>query len=650
MKIRVLKQVSLALAVCFLLSVFTPLPVKAAAPDVILTLSPQSLTQSDSEQTVSMNLKLNTTGLSGAYNFGFILKKSNDIPVKTIPGSIYDEGKQVYATIGFSTENAESDGYVDLGNIVYTVPANAVGSYILNLSEMGVQKQGSSTKLLTGGVAQTTLVIAEAPAAGYTASLTGPAAATVGDALTYRLTVDKTFAAAKVTVKYDASRLTYNGTYPAQNGVITVIDYGADKTGYTLPFTAAADGTATVELTAAAFGTGAEAETSDLKTADLENAAVTTVINKVSHSIALPQGISGAASVKHNEPYSFTVKNYQPDFYDYKLETTMGSQPITLTIGENGTCSIPAVTGDLKIELTQTPKAFPVKVEGISGVSAADAIYDTDYIYSLPGAPEHYENRLVSVTVGGADYEVSAQDGKLTIPGKDITGQIVITLERVQTEFPVTVTGSGSADVKAYDDYTTANTDYALTLDPVKPYVYEVTATVGGKSVAVAQSGNTYTIENPAGAVVFTVAKSLGGTFHAEEYVRMDGNTVWLIQYEAAKLPSQTYTYEGEKMFWSENYTAYCLLTIGGTKPTLTADDFGVTNGAAGEIPYTGDVNITGKVDANDAQLAYNIYNAQYSSFTENVTMEKFLRADVTGDGVVDTADASAIIRTAYGQ
>jgi hypothetical protein len=49
-------------------------------------------------------------------------------------------------------------------------------------------------------------------------------------------------------------------------------------------------------------------------------------------------------------------------------------------------------------------------------------------------------------------------------------------------------------------------------------------------------------------------------------------------------------------------------------------------------------------VDANDAQLVYNMYNAMYSAFTEQVTMEKFLCADVNGDAVINVNDATAII------
>lgn len=56
------------------------------------------------------------------------------------------------------------------------------------------------------------------------------------------------------------------------------------------------------------------------------------------------------------------------------------------------------------------------------------------------------------------------------------------------------------------------------------------------------------------------------------------------------------------------------------------------------------DVNKSEKVDANDAQLTYNMYNAMYSAFSDEVTIEKFLRADVTGDRTVNVQDARMII------
>ena len=52
---------------------------------------------------------------------------------------------------------------------------------------------------------------------------------------------------------------------------------------------------------------------------------------------------------------------------------------------------------------------------------------------------------------------------------------------------------------------------------------------------------------------------------------------------------------------------------------------------------------MTGKVDVNDAQLVYDMYNGTYSDFTK-VSVEKFLRADVNATKVVDHTDAVAIV------
>ena len=49
-------------------------------------------------------------------------------------------------------------------------------------------------------------------------------------------------------------------------------------------------------------------------------------------------------------------------------------------------------------------------------------------------------------------------------------------------------------------------------------------------------------------------------------------------------------------------------------------------------------------MDINDAQLIVNMYNADYTEFASNVTMEKFLRADMDGSKVVDNTDVLKII------
>ena len=57
----------------------------------------------------------------------------------------------------------------------------------------------------------------------------------------------------------------------------------------------------------------------------------------------------------------------------------------------------------------------------------------------------------------------------------------------------------------------------------------------------------------------------------------------------------------------------------------------------------TNDVNESGKVDINDAQLVFDMYNNEYQDFS-NATMLKFLKADVSGDKKIDVNDAVAIV------
>ena len=65
--------------------------------------------------------------------------------------------------------------------------------------------------------------------------------------------------------------------------------------------------------------------------------------------------------------------------------------------------------------------------------------------------------------------------------------------------------------------------------------------------------------------------------------------------------------------------------------------------GSAETFNVNGDVNGTGLVDINDAQLVYNIYNAKYDSF-DNTTMAMFLAADMNKDKTVSSMDAAAVV------
>lgn len=103
----------------------------------------------------------------------------------------------------------------------------------------------------------------------------------------------------------------------------------------------------------------------------------------------------------------------------------------------------------------------------------------------------------------------------------------------------------------------------------------------------------------------------------------------------------------GKPMFWSEQYQTYCYLVIAETLSDEEAKaEIGIMDGEKVIINNGNnmDVNGTGILDASDAQLVYNMYNAVYNEFTSDVTMEKFLRADANGDNKVDVKDAEVII------
>ena len=125
---------------------------------------------------------------------------------------------------------------------------------------------------------------------------------------------------------------------------------------------------------------------------------------------------------------------------------------------------------------------------------------------------------------------------------------------------------------------------------------------------------------------------------------------MWLVKYKLAKPENRHYVYNQQSMFWSEKYQAYCTLVISKDMPQPQVKDFSLEAGAAAEVDYGMDVNRSGKVDANDAQLVYNMYNAMYRDFTDKVTLEKFLRADINGSGTLTVEDAAAIIDYCLGR
>ncbi len=515
---------------------------------------------------------------------------------------------------------------------------------------------------------------------GYTAGLnTSTDEVIVGETVSVNVSVshsdenETAFAAGEVVLTYDSTKLTFDeeatkdglGTATVKVlvednvGTITLEDFGANKSFedgvYTLTFKAVADGNATVTMTSAAFIDTEASVKDDLIAATISPATLTLTVNKVAHSVTLPEGFDGETTVTDGEDYTFSVSATDGAYYEYgDVTATVNGNPVEVTNNNDGTYTIASVAGELKISGTRTPKSYDVTLTGTAAEEIEDAAdkatYGTDYTFTMPTA-DGFAYNLESLTIDGVaymGYTVDTATNVYTIPGSAIKGQIAMNISKTATKAAVTVTGSGAGAAAGYAASAVIGEDYVLTINPENGYTYIVTATMNGTSVEVLENieNNTYTVKNVTGPIAFTVERVINvDGVEVTNYLTVNANNVWLVKNTTTVAEGKVPTYDGKNMFWSEKYDAYCYLVIA---ETITADEVtskvGIADGTATNVNYGMDVNMSGKVDASDAQLTYNIYNAMYAAFTEDVTMEKFLRADVNYDGEVNTTDAVAII------
>jgi hypothetical protein len=257
----------------------------------------------------------------------------------------------------------------------------------------------------------------------------------------------------------------------------------------------------------------------------------------------------------------------------------------------------------------------------------------------------------IKLTSAAFSTQEAAHDKNLT-PATIEDGTVSVTITVPSEDLAITVEGAEDAGIEVEADaYYTVGNPVEVELRGQEPgYIYTVTATVNGVDVDVIDNGDgTYTIAGKdvvAGGIVFTITKTLDtSSVKVSQYVKMDGATMYLVTCGTA-INGKVYTYDDANMFWSDVYDSYCYLVI--DSATFTTDtakaQIGLKNGTAVAIDYSNvDVNMTNQEDANDAQLVYNMYNAMYADFRV-VSMEKFLRADVETDKVLNVDDAAAII------
>lgn len=567
----------------------------------------------------------------------------------------------------------------------YTVAKDTPsGTYTFSLKVPSIA-DGSFDGADVGTFTAAVTVTNTTPAAeGYTVAVSGNTTIqTDGEAevklnITHSDANETSYAAYSMKVSYNKDVLTYKSFSDADatvtddgNGNLTIYRYGKDLTlgqNLTLSFAGKAGGTGEVKVTEAKIDKSENA---------LKDAPAATVTGSATITVGQTYTVNRDTNVVDGNPkaeagkdYTFKLANGLDGSCMTVSYTVGGVDKGTLTQGADGSYTIPAgeITGDITI--TAVGKTYTVAKAGTGADDVAlngnTATYGTNYTFTL--TPEANYAYTVTVTAGGKTVTPTLDaDGKTyTINGKDITGDVVITVTKEANKAQINFAGSGVADVVngSASQIVEPGQDFKFSIHKEDGYAYTVTAAkADDTTVTVKDNGDgTYTIAGAdiaAGDVItVTVEKKLietKYTIEVNEYVKLNGKAVFLITAklaDSAKLSDgKVLAYGNNAMFQNaERYDgAYAYLVISDKMldevkaEAEKAGQITEVNGIAQTFNVNGDVNGTGLVDINDAQLVYNIYNTKYDSF-ETTTIKMFLAADVNKDREVSALDAAAVV------
>ena len=541
-------------------------------------------------------------------------------------------------------------------------------------------------------------------ATGYTVSMGADQQVAAGQQVRIPVTVASGekgitgFNAYDMTFTYDPAALTLNTktgaaanlTVEDNNGTVRVRRYGdAVPLGeaLALEFTAKATATSAVTLTNAKFDLDANSINFDAPEATISDAD--TVVNANNFTVTLPDAFTSDETRLVPKGGSFTFKPVD-SHYTYTFTVKMGDSATEgLTFGANDTYTIENISGNVEVTYTgKTPKQYDVKykidedVEQDVTKGPETVTYLNDYSFVVTPRAGYSYRVIYSVDNGDPFVHTviavptANDDGTLTytIPGKEIVGGVEIWIDpNTESGIPVVFTGNGVEDAASGNASSMGkNMPYYFTLNQRESCDYTVTAyyqplatpTASKRPATVRSLGNgKYVVE----AVNYNdylyvyarswnlVVKVEKVSHSAEEvtvskYLELNDKTMMLVTVKGTPEGGSAFTYDGNTMYKVEGYGTdrYAWLVIVDKGQTLTQEEAAakVAISAADNvvtITLGFDVNMTGKVDVNDAQLVYDMYNGTYSDFTK-VSVEKFLRADVNATKVVDHTDAVAIV------
>ena len=525
---------------------------------------------------------------------------------------------------------------------------------------------------LTGNIIDVTVKSSEAK--GYTVSMGADKQVASGQIVEIPVTIGNNdgknaYNAYDMTFSFDPTILTLNMEATSiegyrvipGSGTVRIVRYGkAAELGdaLTLNFTAAGQGQSAVKVTAAYVDTNTNAIELDAPAAIVLNGTTTITVN--GYTVTLPDDFTrtDATGSVIAAGGTLTFKPADPN-YDYTVTVTVGNgEATTVSPDEGGIYTVPNVNGNVVVTSTKTPKSFNVTL-GADTTGAAIATYQTNYTFMLTPA-DGYVYKM-AVTIGGKAYTgFKAQvndDGTTTytIPGADVTGNIVINSNKqvkpLET-YKVTFAGTGAGDATGKSTVQ-EKANYTFTVAKQKNFEYTITATMGGKNVAITEGAdNTYTIANVTGDLVITIEKKSTLTMEVavSEYVQMDNKTVFLVTVTGTPEEGKAFAYGDNVMYkttaYGENVYSWLVIVDKNEAFTVATAEANITQASATaeEVKQSYDVNETGVVDINDAQLTYDIYSGKYTDF-EKVSVRKFLRADVNFDKAVNSTDAVAVVK-----
>ena len=513
----------------------------------------------------------------------------------------------------------------------------------------------------------------------YTVSASQDQTTDVGKTVSMTVSVaGGSYNAYDLALTYDTARLTYvsgrtadrDASVAEKGGSIRVIGYGADKAVstavVTLTFKTKATGTAEVKISSAKIDSSKNAQTRNAPLAVIKN-STTRFIIQPRYTVTLEDGLTAdSLSAAAGEDYTFRATD--PLHYDYKPSAKVGGKDVTVKDNGDGTYTIPGseINGNITVKANRNPKTYKVtfKGEDLSGENSAP--YNTPYHFKLNRKAGY--SYVLRVTIGGKSYTgYKAENGGYVIPGAAVTGDIVITAQKNKINPGGTSGGGGSsgggssagtvsvsfigsgADDAVGRKTTRRGSDYTFRIDRKDDTDYDVSARVNGITVKCTYDSkkNIYRISGSevTGDITITITK--GAPVEVNVYVTLDKQSMYLVTYSGSVEDGHVPMYDGQNMYWSEAYNAYAWLVISfaDEKEVVRTARNSIIIGegeAAASIDYSGNVDLSGRIDVDDVHLDHDVYNARYTLVS--MVMHKFLNADVNRDRKVDVKDAVWIV------